>query len=78
MDIRTALGVLFLRIINLSVSPVSMELSVAAVCLARFVEDKNNNVWAFEPTPELVDHLNKKFENVRKFENTEIELKSTH
>jgi len=34
---------------------------------ARFVQDKNNNVWAFEPTPELVEHLNDKFKNDSNF-----------
>jgi FkbM family methyltransferase len=34
---------------------------------ARFVQDKNNEVWAFEPTPELVDHLKDKFKDDKNF-----------
>jgi FkbM family methyltransferase len=34
---------------------------------ARFVQDKNNEVWAFEPTPELVDHLKNKFKDDENF-----------
>ena len=34
---------------------------------ARFVQDKNNDVWAFEPTPELIDHLLERFKNDTNF-----------
>jgi FkbM family methyltransferase len=34
---------------------------------AHFVNDKNNEVWAFEPTPELIEHLSKRFANDKNF-----------
>ncbi len=34
---------------------------------ASFLDDKNNEVWAFEPTPELVEHLNNRFEGRKNF-----------
>lgn len=34
---------------------------------ARFVQDKNNEVWAFEPTPELIDYLSERFKNDNNF-----------
>jgi FkbM family methyltransferase len=34
---------------------------------AHFVNDKNNEVWAFEPTPELIEHLSKRFSNDKNF-----------
>ena len=34
---------------------------------ANFVSDKNNEVWAFEPTPELIEHLNDRFSDDSNF-----------
>jgi len=34
---------------------------------AHFVKDKNNEVWAFEPTPELIEHLENRFKGDRNF-----------
>ncbi len=34
---------------------------------AHFVNDKNNEVWAFEPTPELIEHLLDRFKGDSNF-----------
>jgi FkbM family methyltransferase len=34
---------------------------------AHFVNDKNNEVWAFEPTPELIEHLSNRFRGDKNF-----------
>jgi FkbM family methyltransferase len=34
---------------------------------AHFVNDKNNEVWAFEPTPELIEHLSNRFKGDKNF-----------
>jgi FkbM family methyltransferase len=34
---------------------------------AHFVNDKNNEVWAFEPTPELIEHLENRFRGQSNF-----------
>jgi FkbM family methyltransferase len=34
---------------------------------AHFVNDKNNEVWAFEPTPELIEHLSNRFREDKNF-----------
>jgi FkbM family methyltransferase len=34
---------------------------------AHFVGNKNNEVWAFEPTPELIDHLTERFKGDSNF-----------
>lgn len=34
---------------------------------ANFVNDKNNEVWAFEPTPELIEHLENRFRGHNNF-----------
>ena len=34
---------------------------------ANFLSDENNDVWAFEPTPELIDHLQNRFKNNKRF-----------